>query len=150
MLFQNIGFLKKLNWISLINIFSSIRQKINKINDIIQKNSQASTIESVKKDKKIRDLFRYYRYRQPNCKNNSQFFIPGWFTSQSKRHTDKFDSGTSSSANVLIYKGVRDCLIYLKNIILFIFKKRIFVDSFAKLDTELIQILLAKSHNLQA
>ena len=36
------------------NKISVLTQFINKINDIIQKNSQASTIESVKKDKKIR------------------------------------------------------------------------------------------------
>ena len=32
---------------------------------------------------------------------------------------------------------------------LLLIPKRMFVDSFAKLDTELIQILLANSHNLQ-
>lgn len=96
---------------------------INSINKIIEEKSQASSVDTLKQDKKIRGLFRYFRYRQPNCKGQSQFFIPGWFTSKSKRHVDKFDSGTSSSANLTIYNGIKDCLIFLKKIVALYFTK---------------------------
>jgi hypothetical protein len=54
---KNIGFLKKLNWISLINIFSSIRQKINKINERIRSFllAESLNLSSINPKKKIKE-----------------------------------------------------------------------------------------------
>jgi hypothetical protein len=93
---------------------------ISNINSIIAKYSKDGKIGG-NRDVNVRYKFKKYRNYQPKCEGD-RFFIPGFFTSSSKRYTDDFKNESSSSANKKIYNSVKICFEYLKKIMVLLFK----------------------------
>jgi hypothetical protein len=93
---------------------------ISNINLIIAKYSKDGKIGG-NRDVNLRYKFKKYRNYQPKCEGD-RFFIPGFFTSSSKRYTDDFKNESSSSANKKIYNSIKICLEYLKKIMVLLLR----------------------------
>ncbi len=93
---------------------------LTNVNSTILKYSKDGKIGG-KRDVYLRYKFKKYRKYQPKCEGD-KFFIPGFFTSSSKRYVDNFNNESSSSANKKIYNGVKVCFDYLKKILISLFK----------------------------